>query len=51
MRAQGLQQDLAQRRDSLLQESAKVQTLQGKEALLADFVEEKIVHQTHVSVL
>ena len=41
VRAQGLQQELAQRRASLLQESAEVQALQGKEALLAEIVEER----------
>ena len=50
-RAQELQEELTQRRASLHQDSAEVQALQGKEALLADIIEEKMVHQTQVSVL
>ena len=36
-RAQELQQDLTQKKDTLEQELADAQVLQGKEALLADF--------------
>ena len=50
-RAQGLQEELAQRRASLLQDSAEVQALKGQEALLAEIVEEEMAHQTQVSVL
>ena len=50
-RAQELQEEPAQQRSSLLQESAEVQALQGKEALLADIIEEEMAHQTQVSVL
>ena len=50
-RAQGLQGELAQRRVSLLQDSAEAQVLKGREALLAEIVEEEIAHQTQVSVL
>ena len=50
-RFQGLQEELAQRRASLLQYSAEAQTLKGQEALLAEIVEEEIAHQTLVSVL
>ena len=49
--AQGLQQDLAQRRASLLQQLAEAQGLQGKEVILADITAEEMVHQTQVSVL
>ena len=48
--AKGLKQDLAQRRASLSQESAEA-SLQGKEALPADIIEEEMAHQTQVSVL
>ena len=50
-RAQGLQKELAQRRASLLQDSAEAQTLKGQEELLAEIVEEEMAHQTQVSVL
>ena len=50
-RAQGLQEELAQRRASLLQDSAEAQALKGQEALLAEIVEEEMAHQTQVSVL
>ena len=50
-RTQGLQQELAQRRTSPLQESAEAQALQGQEALLTELVEEEMTHQTQVSVL
>ena len=50
-RAQGLQEELAQRRASLLQVSAEAQDLKGKEALLAEIVEEEMAHQMQVSVL
>ena len=50
-KAQGLQQGLAQRRASLSQELAKAQALQGKEALLADLVEEEMAHQIQVLFL
>ena len=50
-RAQGLQEDLAQRRVSLLQNSAVAQALKGQEELLAEIVEEEMAHQTQVSVL
>ena len=50
-RAQELQEELAQWRASLLQESAEAQALQGKEALLADIIEEEMAHWTQVSVL
>ena len=50
-RAQELQEELAQRRASLHQDSAEAQALQGKEALLADIIEEEMAHQTQVSVL
>ena len=49
--AQGLQEDLAQRRASLLQDSAEAQTLKGQEELLAEIVEEEMAHQMQVSVL
>ena len=45
-RAQELKQELAQRRASLEQESAKAQALQGKEALLANVIEEEMAYQT-----
>ena len=50
-RAQALQDELAQRRPSLHQDSAEAQALQGKEALLADIIEEEMAHWTQVSVL
>ena len=50
-RAQALQEELAQRRASLHHDSAEAQALQGKEALLADIIEEEMAHQTQVSVL
>ena len=50
-RAQGLQEELAQRRASLLQNSAEAQALKGQEELLAEIVGEEKVHQTQVSVL
>ena len=50
-RAQGLQDELAQRRASLLQDSAEAQALKGQEELLAEIVEEQMAHWTQVSVL
>ena len=50
-RAQALQEDLFQRRASLQHHSSEAQALQGKEALLADIIEEEMAHQTQVSVL
>ena len=50
-RAQGLQEELTQRRASLLQDSAEAQALKGQEELLAEIVEEKMAHWTQVSVL
>ena len=50
-RAQALQEDLSQRRASLQLQSAEAQALQGQEALLADIIEEEMVHRTQVSVL
>ena len=50
-RAQGLQEELAQRRASLLQDSVEVQALKGQEELLAEIVEEEMAHRTQVSVL
>ena len=50
-RAQELQQELAQSRASLHQESAEAQTLQGIEALLANIIEEDIAHWTQVLIL
>ena len=50
-RAQELRGELAQRRPSLHQDSEKAQALQGKEPLLADIIEEEMVHWTQVSVL
>ena len=41
----------AQQRASIQQESTEAQALQGKEALLADIVEEEMVHWAHVLVL
>ena len=50
-RAQGLQEELAQRRVSLLQDYAEAQALKGQEELLAEIVEEEMAHWTQVSVL
>ena len=50
-RAQGLQEELAQRRASLLQDLAEAQALTGQEALLAEIVEEEMAHWTQVLVL
>ena len=50
-RAQALQEELAQRRASLHHDSAEAQALQGKEALLADIIQEEMAHQTQVPVL
>ena len=50
-RAQGLQEELAQRRASLLQDSAEAQALKGQEELLAKIAEEEMAHQMQVSVL
>ena len=50
-RAQGLQEELAQRRASLLQDSAEAQALKGQEELLVEIVKEEMAHQTQVSVL
>ena len=50
-RAQKLQEELADRRASLHQDSAEAQALQGKEALFADIIEEEMAHQTQVLVL
>ena len=50
-RAQGLQEELALRRASLLQDSAEAQALKGQEELLVEIVEEEMAHQTQVSVL
>ena len=50
-RAQGLQEELAQRRASLLQDSMEAQALKGQEELLAEIVEEEMAHWTQVSVL
>ena len=50
-RAQGLQEELPQRRSSLLKDSAKAQALKGQEALLVKILEEEMAHQTQVSVL
>ena len=50
-RAQGLQEELAQRRASLLQDSTEAQTLKGQEELLTKIVEEEMAHWTQVSVL
>ena len=51
IRAQGLQEEIAQRRASLLQDSAEAQALKGQEELLAKIVEEEMAHRTQVSVL
>ena len=50
-RAQELQDELVQRRASLHHDSTEAQALQGKEALLANIIEEEVAHQTQVSVL
>ena len=50
-RAQGLQEELAKRRASLLQDSAEAQALKGQEELLVEIVEEEVAHWTQVSVL
>ena len=50
-RVQALQDELAQRRASLHHNSAEAQALQGKEALLANIIEEEMAHWTQVSVL
>ena len=50
-RAQGLQEELAQRRASFLQDSAGAQALKGQEELLGKIVEEEMAHQMQVSVL
>ena len=50
-RAQGLQEELAQRRASLLQDSAEAQALKGQEDLLAEIVGEEIAYWTQVLVL
>ena len=47
-RAQELQEKLTQRRASLHHNSAEAQALQGKEALLADIIEQEMAHQTQV---
>ena len=49
--AQGLQGELAQRRASLLQDSAEPQALKGQEVLLAEILEEEMAHQRQISVL
>ena len=50
-RAQEIQQKLAQRSSSLEKELAKAQTLQGREALVADKIKVEMAHQTQLSVL
>ena len=50
-RAQELQEELAQWRASLLQESTEAQAFQGKEDFLADILEEDMDHLTQVLVL
>ena len=50
-RAQGLQEELTQRRASLLQDSTEAQALKRQEELLVEIVEEEMEHQTQVSVL
>ena len=49
--AQELQQELVLWSTYLHQESAKAQSLQGKEAWLANIIEGKMAHQTQVLVL
>ena len=51
VRAQGLQEELAQRRASLLQDSAEAQALKGQEELLAEIIEEEMAHWMQLSVL
>ena len=51
IRTQGLQEEIAQRRASLLQDLAEAQALKGQEELLAEIVKEEMAHQTQVSVL
>ena len=46
-----MQDELAQRRASLQPNSTEAQALQGKEALLANVIEEEMAHQTQVLVL
>ena len=50
-RSQGLQEEIAQRKASLLQDSREAQALKGQEALLAEIFEEEMAHWTQVSVL
>ena len=50
-KAQELQDELAQRRPSLHHDSTEAQALQGREALLANIIEEEMAHWTQVSVL
>ena len=50
-RSQALQDELAQRRASLHHDSTEAQALQGKEALLANIIEEEMAHWIQVSVL
>ena len=50
-KAQALQDELALRRASLHHDSTEAQALQGKEALLANIIEEEMAHQTQVLVL
>ena len=50
-RAQALQDELVQRRASLHHDSTEAQVLQGKEALLANIIEEEMAHWTQVLVL
>ena len=50
-RAQALQHELTQRRASLHHDSAEAQALQGKEALLANIIEEEMAYWMQVSVL
>ena len=46
-----MQDELAQRKASLQHDSAEAQALQGKEALLANIIEEEMAHRTQGSVL
>ena len=50
-RAHGLQEELVQRRASLLQDSVEAQALKGQEELLAKIMEEEMAHWMQVSVL
>ena len=50
-RAQGLQEEIAQRRASLLQDLAEAQALRGQEELLAEIVEEEMAHQQDLTLL